>query len=570
MNRPGRPRRGPRVSRAAAAALCIAWSPFARAAGPAAVFTPSSGSSFTNGHWELEEAGRLLAAARFPTNGVYTFVVLTAGTPVGSQWPAVGIEVDFQTIGELRLQSADWSTHTVSAFVATGVHDVVISLRGGVRGPAGTNRVAVSSVTIIGPTSAEEVSWTNRPGDDAWAARDALWRETADARIRSLRRGRLSVWVSDAGDRPVTNAQVEVRQLRHEFRFGAAVCPAAFTGAASAEYLRVLASNFNCAAVGEAIRWPVMETNAGQTAWSAADGVIGWCVTNGLVVRGNALLNGCDLPEWTTPLSGDELSGMLVARISAVASRYRGRMNEIVLLDRPLQCRALLESLGHSGLPWIFVEARNNNLDASLWVDESGIVSGDRVPELLEMARRIAKRGIIEMQGVGALVSLAERIPPERIWESLDPFSRTNLRVRITGFECDLPDEQRQARMTEETLRAVFSHPACDGIILRGFWEGAHPHPQAALWRTDFSPKPSAGIYQRLVGEEWRTVESGVTDRAGQFECLAFFGDYDVRVRAADGRTAATTAFLSRESGYGLAKVVLGALPEPANAPAGR
>jgi hypothetical protein len=73
-----------------------------------------------------------------------------------------------------------------------------------------------------------------------------------------------------------------------------------------------------------------------------------------------------------------------------------------------------------------------------------------------------------------------------------------------------------------------FSHPSFNGIVMWGFWEGAHWRPKAALWKRDWTPTPAARAYRELVFEEWWTDWEGQADANGMCEVAVFYGRHEV------------------------------------------
>ncbi|MCX7778519.1 MAG: 1,4-beta-xylanase, partial [Armatimonadetes bacterium] len=70
-----------------------------------------------------------------------------------------------------------------------------------------------------------------------------------------------------------------------------------------------------------------------------------------------------------------------------------------------------------------------------------------------------------------------------------------------------------------------------------GAWQGA----PAGWLRKDMSPKP---VYERLMGlikGEWWTSEKGTTDDNGVWRTRAFYGDYELTIRAQSGYAKAVS-----------------------------
>ena len=93
-------------------------------------------------------------------------------------------------------------------------------------------------------------------------------------------------------------------------------------------------------------------------------------------------------------------------------------------------------------------------------------------------------------------------------------------------------------------LILMFSHPSVIGVQFWGFWEGRHWRPSAAMYREDWSEKPSAGVYKDLVLRRWRSEFKAKTDTQGRWEGRGFLGDYRVTVTSG-ARTQVGTFTLS-------------------------
>ena len=97
--------------------------------------------------------------------------------------------------------------------------------------------------------------------------------------------------------------------------------------------------------------------------------------------------------------------------------------------------------------------------------------------------------------------------------------------ARLTDAE-----EQVKARALVEYYRICFAHPAVEGILMWGFWEGANWIPVSSLYRRDWTPTPAAEAYRALLFKEWWTNWEGKTDEQGRCEVPGFFGKHRVTV----------------------------------------
>lgn len=91
-------------------------------------------------------------------------------------------------------------------------------------------------------------------------------------------------------------------------------------------------------------------------------------------------------------------------------------------------------------------------------------------------------------------------------------------------------EEQLKAKELVDYYRICFAHPAVEGILMWGFWEGANWIPVSSLYRRDWSPTPALEAYQNLIFREWWTNTEGKAGRDGSFKTRAFYGKYRITV----------------------------------------
>ena len=218
------------------------------------------------------------------------------------------------------------------------------------------------------------------------------------------------------------------------------------------------------------------------------------------------------------------------------------------MLNESLHCPYLGTRLGDSIYRQMFAEASGANPGAVLYINEYGILEGEDLDAYVEQIR-----GLVESEtpigGIGVQAHLGGTVEPERVQRALDALGQFRLPVKITEFSCNAADERIQAEALENVYRVAFAHPSCAGILMWGFWEKAHWRPQAAMLRADFSKKPAAEAYEKLVLGEWWTRESGTTDERGQFACRSFLGTLRVTARAADGSETSSEVQLKKQRG---------------------
>ena len=147
----------------------------------------------------------------------------------------------------------------------------------------------------------------------------------------------------------------------------------------------------------------------------------------------------------------------------------------------------------------------------------------------------------------------------------LDSLGQFGLPIRITEF--NMPGQRskfykdKSIKITEEEelqkakniadyYRICFAHPAVEGILMWGFWEGANWIKASSLYNLDWSPTPALKTYQELIFNEWNTHISVRLDENGEALVPAFYGDYKIS-------TGQTVIHISLEKEKGSKEILL-------------
>lgn len=345
-------------------------------------------------------------------------------------------------------------------------------------------------------------------------------------------------------------ARVEVEQLRHEFWFGAALSSAMFGWRARTEdaerYKKVFLENFNSAVTENAFKWAQMERRRGQVDYSIVDSILEWGEANEIPVRGHCMFWGVRgrVQDWVKGLDDAGLRKTLRERAVTIARKYRGRVAEFDLNNEMLHQNYYEERLGKDITRDMARWVREGDPDAVIYLNDYDILTGRLVDRYVAQARRLLEAGV-PLGGIGAQGHLhGDSFDPEALRRSLDALAGTGLPIRVTEFNMpgqrsrhygkrgtrlSSEEEEAKARALVDYYRICFAHPAVEGILMWGFWEGANWIPVSSLYRRDWTPTPAARAYRDLVFSTWWTRESRVADAAGKCEVKAFFGKHRVR-----------------------------------------
>ena len=415
---------------------------------------------------------------------------------------------------------------------------------------------------------------------------DKAMQDRIEAGIEQNRKGNCRVRVLDGEGKPITGTRVEIKQISHDFRYGANMLMLDEFGDESLNvaYRDSFSQYFNLATVP--FYWNTLEPERGKPRYAAdsekvyrrpaPDLCFDYCREKGIDAKLHCLVYEAFVPEWLQGLPLEEVKKAYEQRFAEISARYADKLyeveviNEVICSPKWKKYSALLSS--PDLLPWCFQTARKyfprNTLvfnEASRWHRIGKDKQYDAYPLLLQNAMlkgaSFDKIGIQSHLFVGraartpeaydeSVRTLASHGDVGSMLASLDVLAAFNLPLEIT--EITIPTfgegedfEQLQADMLRLWYAAYFSHPAVNTVV---YWNTADGHCYApspendenrcrgGLFHNDMTPKKSALMLKRLFDEEWRTNLSLTTDENGYLSFRGFFGSYTANVggRCAD------------------------------------
>ena len=346
-------------------------------------------------------------------------------------------------------------------------------------------------------------------------------------------------------------AKVSVEQLRHEFWFGCAISNSLGSGKMPEndlkQYREKFLLNFNSAVTENAVKWGSMEPRKGEVDYSVIDGILKWTEENNIPLRGHNLFWGIPqfVQQWVKDLSDDELRQKLQNRAESVTGRYKGRFAEYDLNNEMIHGNYYEDRLGPEITKLMAEWAHNGDPDAKLWLNDYDILTGNRLADYMAHIRKLLKQGV-PIAGIGVQGHLhTETFDRAQLKKALDSLAVFKLPIRVTEF--NMPgqrskyynekilvmtpqEEELKAKELVDYYRICFAHPAVEGILMWGFWEGANWIPVSSLYKRDWTPTPAAEAYHNLIFREWWTKVSGSTGSDGTLSTQAFYGKYKVTI----------------------------------------
>jgi endo-1,4-beta-xylanase len=367
--------------------------------------------------------------------------------------------------------------------------------------------------------------------------------DATEQKIRQIRMGDVAFTIVDANGQPIPNATIQLTQTRHHFPFGVALSTDIFSinGEANepdrTQYMRLAQTLFNAAVHENALKWLENEPKAGQVSYADADAIWDWSHQNQMPMRGHTLFWEVEKfnQDWVKQLSPKQLRQAMRDRVSNVCSRFKGRINEFDVFNEVLHGDFYRKRLGDQIFADMFKACHDINPNVRLYTNDFAILEGEKVSNYVQQIQGLQQQGApIGGIGIQAHFDVQDNPSPERIEQTLDRLAQFHLPIKITELSIQAPDEQAQATKLRDFLRTTFAHPAVEGVMLWGFWEGNHCFKPASLYRQDWSEKPAGKAYRSLVFGQWWTQETLQTDPSGHGQTRAFYGNYTATIRQGD------------------------------------
>lgn len=253
------------------------------------------------------------------------------------------------------------------------------------------------------------------------------------------------------------------------------------------------------------MKWLPTEPEPGQFTFGDGDRVAGFAVSNGLRLRGHALVWHLQLPPWVTGTLEE-----LRRHIVGVASHYRGRVaqwdvvNEALADQGGLRDTPFLRTIGPGYIARAFEIAHRADPDAELAYNDYGAESPDtpKGQSLFRLIQVLVKQKVpIDVVGFQVHVD-PQRIPGFEL--QLRRIATLGVDVELTEVDVRLPADATQADLDAQAVayrrivRACVAVARCRGITFWGLDDADSWIPEffpgtgnALLLDASLQPKPA-------------------------------------------------------------------------------
>ncbi len=403
-------------------------------------------------------------------------------------------------------------------------------------------------------------------------ARNQTALATARENINKYRKGDARIKVVDRAGRPVANAQLEIKQVAHAFKFGCYLKIDDLDPAKLPAYERHFKGLFNYAVVGN--YWSNIEKKRGAENWAWYDRETQLSKDLGLRTQAAPVLWGTNKygsPAWL-PNGKEELLYVIQQRVKNAVTRSAA-VSDIEIVNEPLA--PTTDAFAGSGtdnyIASAFRWAKESAHDKRFLINEYGVFgsrhehnyNADKYYQLLD---GLIKNDVpVDVIGIQAHAN-GEWYEPSNVAAELERYSSLGKPLQITEFSVqtnnyDDPkapqpisgsyrsgewDAEKQAEFYREFYTVAFGSPAVEAITTWGLDDERAWLPGIGLIDRNGEPKSAYRELDRLINHEWKTTATGGTDASGTYRLTGFLGEYEVTATTKSGKRTSARFTLAK------------------------
>ena len=251
-------------------------------------------------------------------------------------------------------------------------------------------------------------------------------------------------------------------------------------------YAAAFSRHFNYVTAEYEMKWDPIERSPGAEDFSGGDRIASYAESQGMRIKGHALVWHQAVPGWVARLSASELRTVFESHIRSVAAHYRGRVlawdvvNEAIADDGSgLRDTMFRQKLGDSYIADAFRIAHAADPQALLFYnDYSGEGLNAKSDRIYDLVRGLLAQGV-PVDGVGLQMHISASNPPSdvSVTSNMRRLAGLGLLVNISEMDVRIRDLPGALQNRLEVQRAVYrslvgacvAEPRCHAVTFWGF-----------------------------------------------------------------------------------------------------
>ena len=409
--------------------------------------------------------------------------------------------------------------------------------------------------------------------------------------IEENRKGQFVINFKDKNGEAVSDVNVKITQVSHEFNFGCSLFH--LEQFADEErnklYKEKFKKIFNYGVVP--LYWDTLEPVEGEPRFEKdcqfisrrppVDTVMEFCKENNIRTKGHCLIYNSFQPDWISDINR-EIKIQIDNRIKAIAERYGNAFEDLDVINEMISiykncykgngARNLQITDERNHEKWSYNLCRRYFPHSRLFWNEGMFETfGDEYKGYRSFyymtLEKMLSQGV-DIEGIGmqyhaysqrenAFEELRQVCNPLRLIDAFECYGEFGLPIHISevsipSYSNDDYDEQLQAELTKRLLKLWFGGKNCEAVV---WWNLADKTAyktesafHAGLIREDCTEKPAYKAMEELINKEWRTdFERNIT---AQLRFSGFYGEYDIEAVYNGRKTVKRVRLHKENTGY--------------------
>nr|KAG5689400.1 hypothetical protein BaRGS_017918 [Batillaria attramentaria] len=196
-------------------------------------------------------------------------------------------------------------------------------------------------------------------------------------------------------------------------------------------------------------------------------------------VRGHTLVWSVEerIQDWVKQLEGQQLRDAVEAHITEKMNITAGLLEHWDVNNEILHGQWFQDRLNDPDYNLeTFRIAHSADPSMKLFLNDFNVVSAGWSTSAYRLQGQQFKDADVGLYGMGAQCHFGDETEPSPalIKQRLDSLSSVGVPIWATELDVSAQDENTRADYYERALRALYGHPAVEGILVWGFWDQSH------------------------------------------------------------------------------------------------
>ncbi|XP_076077303.1 anti-sigma-I factor RsgI6-like [Mytilus galloprovincialis] len=395
--------------------------------------------------------------------------------------------------------------------------------------PSGTSRIQIST-QIDDPS----VNYLLDYSSCQYIEHDPNWKTKANQRIDNLRKGTLNI--SLAGTPPSSGLTVQIKQTKSKFAFGTAIKAPYITDSSYKAYQDFVYNNFEWAVTENALKWKLMEWTKSHINYAKGVDAVKVLKAHGMKVRGHNMFWGTTghSPAWLDSMSSTELLQQMHTRVNGMISHTGGLLEHWDVNNENIHGDYFEQKTGYSNITMeMFNWMHSLEPNVKLFLNDFAVVNTHLSTTAFKSQGKRFKDSGVPIYGMGVQSHFkTSHLDMDVLKYRLDKVAEVGLPIWITELSILDTNANDKATALDDVMTLYFSHPAVEGVLLWGFWDGGVFDKAIALATgSNVTPNAAGTKWNELFHQRFRTNESHSFDGSTSIRTRAFLGEHDLVIK---------------------------------------